>query len=386
MDVDRDIFVKKWEISNEDIELGSDWRIAKRRLAGGFSDGIDIVEIDNGAFSFIVVPTRGMGIWKGNYKGNYIGWDSSVKSLVHPQSINLEDRGGLGWLDGFNEWVVRCGLESFGSPGRDVIIDNNGNRKQIMLTLHGKIANTPATRLEAKVKLEHPFELGVAGVLHERSMFGSNLKLDTSILTAIGSNTIRIIDVIENMRAVPDEMQILYHCNYGPPFLMEGSRLIAPVMEVVPRDLRAAEGVKDFDVFGPPQVGFVEQVYFLKLISDAAGRTLVLLVNKNETQAVSISFSLRELPCFTLWKNTNSLEEGYVVGLEPGTGFPNTKAFEREMNRVLKLKPKEGYRSEIVLAAHLGEDEVQKVKTKIEHIQGEMSPKIHERPLTKNSL
>ena len=26
--------------------------------------GVDIVEIDNGKFRFIVVPTRGMGLWK----------------------------------------------------------------------------------------------------------------------------------------------------------------------------------------------------------------------------------------------------------------------------------------------------------------------------------
>jgi galactose mutarotase-like enzyme len=132
---------------------------------------------------------------------------------------------------------------------------------------------------------------------------------------------------------------------------------------------------------GPPQAGFVEQVYFFKLISDVDGRTLVMLANKDETQAVSISFSLRELPYFTLWKNTNSLEEGYVVGFEPGTGFPNTKAFEREMNRVPKLKPKERYRSEITLSVHLGKDEVQEVKTKIERIQGTVKPKIHQKPI-----
>jgi hypothetical protein len=380
-DVERDIYVKRWEISNENLELGSDWRIAKRRLVGGLSDGVDIVDIDNGSLSFIVVPTRGMGIWKGSCKGVYIGWDSPVKSLVHPQNINLEARGGLGWLDGFNEWVVRCGLESFGSPGRDVIIDNNGNRKEVMLTLHGKIANIPASRLEAKVALDYPFELSVAGVVYEHSMFGSNLKMNTSLSTAVGSNTIRFVDEIENLRAVPDEMQILYHCNYGPPFLMEGSSLIAPIMEVAPRDPRAAEGIKDFDILGSPQDGFVEQVYFFKLIGDANGRTLVMLTNKDETQAVSISFSLHELPCFTLWKNTSSLEEGYVVGLEPGTGFPNTKAFEREMNRVLKLRPKESYRSEIALSAHLGKDEVQRVKTKIEKIQGKVKPTIHREPV-----
>ena len=33
--------------------------------------------------------------------------------------MNLESRGGLGWLDGFNELVVRCGYEWTGHPGID---------------------------------------------------------------------------------------------------------------------------------------------------------------------------------------------------------------------------------------------------------------------------
>ena len=31
----------------------------------------------------------------------------------------------------------RCGLDSNGAPGEDVIVDNNGNRVSVDLTLHG---------------------------------------------------------------------------------------------------------------------------------------------------------------------------------------------------------------------------------------------------------
>jgi murein DD-endopeptidase MepM/ murein hydrolase activator NlpD len=49
----------------------------------------------------------------------YLGWNSPVKEVVHPRLINLQSRGGLGWLEGFNEWMVRCGLENNGHPGVD---------------------------------------------------------------------------------------------------------------------------------------------------------------------------------------------------------------------------------------------------------------------------
>jgi hypothetical protein len=47
-----------------------------------------------------------------------------------------------------------------------------------------------------------------------------------------------------------------------------------------------------------------------------------------------MSFKTAELPCFTLWKNTAALEDGYVTGLEPGTGFPRPRALEKEAGRI----------------------------------------------------
>lgn len=381
IDVEAGIYVEMWGTSSEELGLDGGWKIEKRRLYGGPSDCVDVVEVDNGKLSFAVVPTRGMGIWKGSFEGARLGWGSPVKELVHPNFINLEARGGLGWLDGFNEWIVRCGVGSMGVPGPDVITDNMGRKKEVMLTLHGRIANIPASIVKAKVGLEPPHELAVAGVVYERSMFGSNFKLSAEVATAPRSNSLRIADTVENLRPAPDEVQMLYHCNYGPPFLEEGARLIAPVKEVAPRDPRAAEGVKEFDVFGPPEAGFVEQVYFIKLAGDRDGRTFVVLENKEGNKAVSMAFSLKELPCFTLWKNTNALEEGYVVGLEPGTSYPNPKAFERERGRVVKLEPKGKYKARIELSVHVGREEVQKAEEKVEELRKGVEPKIFNEPV-----
>jgi len=383
VDAERNVCVESWRVSEEEVSLGErgPWHIEKRRLHGGRSEGVDVVEVDNGRLSFTVVPTRGMGIWRGSFDGCALGWDSPVGGPVHPCYVNLEARGGLGWLEGFSEWVVRCGLESFGAPGEDTILDNQGNPRTVRLTLHGRIANTPASEVRARVGQEDPFELGVCGTVYERSMFGPNLRLSTSITTALGSNRLKISDTVQNLRAVPNEMQLLYHCNYGRPFLEEGSRLVAPVRRVAPRDERAAEGVGELAVFGPPQPGFVEQVYFFELLGDEEGRTRVMLVNRDGTRATSLSFSLRQLPCFTLWKNTASLEDGYVVGLEPATNFPNRKGFERQAGRIVPLRPGEERAAGVTLAVHLGKSDVQRVEGDIRGLQGDMEPEVLRRPI-----
>ena len=381
IDVENGIYVERWSLSSRELMIGKKWRIEKRRLYGGLSDGVDIITVNNGQLSFIVIPTRGMGIWKGEYQGIFLGWSSPVRNLVHPRHVNLEARSGLGWLDGFNEMIVRCGLSNFGSPGTDIITDNMGRKKEVMLTLHGKIANIPASIVRVKVGLRAPFKLEVEGTVYERSMFGSNLKLTSSVTTVLGSNSLTISDTVENLRGVPDEMQLLYHCNYGYPILEEGSRFVAPIEKLSPRDPIAAEGIEEFDLYGPPQSGYIEQVYFMKLLADKKGDTVVVLTNRNEDKAISLSYSVKELPCFTLWKNTSSLEDGYVTGLEPGTSFPNVKPFERKHGRIVVLKPGEKYRSTITMSVHLGKDDVRRALDRVEKIRKGVHPKIFRSPV-----
>lgn len=380
-DVEKGIYSERWRISSDELGVGDGWSIEKCRLHGGLSDGVDIISVNNGKLSFKIIPTRGMGIWKGEYQGVPINWVSPIKEPIHPNHIDAEARGGLGWLDGFNEWIVRCGIGSFGAPCVDIAKDNTGQEKEVMLTLHGKIANIPASFVKVRIGLEPPFELGVEGAVYERTFFGSNLKLTTSITTTPESNSLKISDTVENLRAVPDEMQLLYHCNYGAPFLGEGARLVAPIKRVAPRDSTAMSGTGGFDVFGSPQTGFVERVYFMELLSTNDGNTKVMLMDKSETKAVSLSFSVKELPYFTLWKNTAALEDGYVTGLEPGTSFPNPKRFERERDRVPKLNPREKYSAQVTLAVHLGKAEIQKTSDEIAKIRGRTKPTVHKEPI-----
>ena len=92
------------------------WHIRKRILQGGKQEGVEIIEVDNGKLRFCVIPTRGMGILDVNLGDVRLGWDSPIKEVVHPKFINLESRGGLGWIEGFNEW-----LDEESAPARSLV-------------------------------------------------------------------------------------------------------------------------------------------------------------------------------------------------------------------------------------------------------------------------
>ncbi len=362
------------------VPEGQNWSIRKRTLHGGLRDGVDLIEIDNGALSFSVLPTRGMGLWHGRYQGLFLGWKAPLQGPVHPRFVNVAERGGLGWLSGFDEWLCRCGLSSNGPPGEDVYTDRQGRQHREPLSLHGRIANQPASYVEARIGLDPPYELSVVGEVEEAGLFQSHLRLTTTCTTAPGSNRLVIHDVVENRGARPAEMMLLYHCNLGPPFLEAGSRVQVPIREVSPISARAAEGMDTLNLYGPPTPGFAEQVYCIEPLADAAGRTLAMLCNQAVDRAVVLRFGTNELPCFTVWKNTMAQEEGYVTGLEPATNFPNFKTFERQQGRVPILAPGGKWEASWSIEVHNTAAGVNHVLAEIAALQARAPAIIHKTP------
>jgi hypothetical protein len=211
-------------------------------------------------------------------------------------------------------------------------------------------------------------------------LFGPKLELQTEISTEPGSNTFRIADVVSNRGTQPQEFEMLYHVNFGRPLLEEGSRFLAPVERVTPYNDRAARAVASWNVYPGPAPGFIEQVYLLRPIADKDGWTLLLLQNKAADRAASMSYSIKELPYLTIWKNTAAEKDGYVTGLEPGTNYPNPRAIERKAGRVPKLTGDAGHAMTIDYTIHVGKDEVQKAADRIKAIQGDRKPVVDEKP------
>jgi len=359
---------------------GPAWSIHKFTLHGGKQEGVDIVTIDNGKLLITVTPTRGMGVLSVNCGDVRLGWDSPVQEVVHPRHINLQSRGGLGWLEGFNEWLVRCGLESNGHPGTDKFINNVGEEATMDLTLHGKIANIPAGEVEVVIEAEPPHRIHLRGSVDERMFYGPKLELQTDISTEPGSTSFRVEDIVTNRGGQDQEFELLYHTNYGHPLLEEGSTFLAAASRVTPFNDHAAKDIARYTEYAGPTPGFVEQVYCLHPIADKDGRTLIALQNKARDRAVSLAFSVKDLPYVTLWKNTNAEAEGYVTGLEPGTNFPSNRRIERAHGRVPKLAAGASHSATIDFTIHTNTNETKRVAEQIAALQGDVKPVLDETP------
>jgi hypothetical protein len=333
IDSANNISVGEWKVTSAEWGGGDKWSVQMRTLHGGQQEGVQIIEVDNGAVRFTIVPTRGFEVWRADVGGLRLGWDSPVKEIRHPSLVNLAENGGRGWVTGFGGWMVRAGISSFGEPGPD------GNT---MLTQHGRIDYIPAHFASVRYDAGR---LVIRGIVDDTRVFGSQLRLTTDISVTIGRPDITFDDSITNLSDVPQEMQVLYHINFGTPLMGKGAEFIAPVQEVAPINAASAvHGLKDWNRYeGPHMADYSAQVFLLKLAADAQGDTAAMLKSPDGTQAALLKFNIHGLPVMSLWKNETSPLGGYVTGLEPGTSYPNHRSVERQQGRVPVLKPGESW-------------------------------------------
>ena len=359
-----------WPDNYSVTALDNSWSVIKKVLKGGLSDGLEVLEVNAGDFQFTILVGKGMGLGNGKYKGLKLGWDSPVNGPVHPKYVELERRNGLGWLDGFDEWLCRCGLVSNGPPGTSI----DGNR----YTLHGRISNLPASALSIRTPENSNGIIEIKGVVEEASLFSPKLVLETTYSIEIGSNCLKITDKVSNLGSSKAAFQLLYHCNIGKPFLSQNSYWKAPLIEIAPQTVNAA--LDSYERFGPSQPDFKEQVFLCKPCSDSSGRSLATIVNPDINAAFVIRFDVKTLPCFTVWKNLGAIEEGYVVGLEPATNYPNFSDFEKAQDRCVLLEPNKEWIGELEFEVWDKLEQVQEIENEIASMQIN-TPHIHPDPL-----
>ncbi len=349
------------------------FRVSKRRLHGGVQEGVDVVEIDAGKFSFVVLLSRGMNIWKARCGDVELKWDSPVRGPVHPRFVPIFAPNGCGWLEGFDEWVARCGLESNGAPE----FDENG---VLRYPLHGRISNLPARRVQVTVDPETGM-IRLTGEVLETSVFGRRFKLTVSYTTWAGSSTLVVEDSITNLASVDDEFELLYHINTGYPFVTPGAKFVAPFRRMCPRDENAVAELDAWDAFREPIPGCAETCYLFDLAAEENGDTSVALLNAKGNRGLSLSFNKNDFPYFTLWKTQRPNGDIYVSGIEPSVNFPNRRSFEKKQGRVVPLGAGETKNFRFQFDVLTGVDAIEERVHYIKRLQGKTPGEIAPAPL-----
>lgn len=368
-DTENGVEVGNWKTT------GQNYTIEQKVLHGGKQEGSKVITITSPTgLTIALSPTRGMGLLHAEGKGVRLGWNSPVKEVVNPAYINLESRNGLGWLEGFNEMIVRCGYEWTGHP---TTIDGQ------IYSLHGKAQNTPASYVAVEVDDKPPFAIHIKGLIKESTFKKADLQTMTQLTYVPGDSSFKLHDVLTNHADYAHDYQIIYHSNFSQPILEEGAKFIAPVSEVSPFNDYAKKGLKDWQSYLGPTKDFDEMVFNLKPLADQNGNTIAALLNKDSSKGVAIEFNTQQLPVLTLWKNTDTLKQGYVTGIEPGTSYAYPVNIEREQKRVKQLAPGQSVNFDLTYSLLSDRSQIEKVEKKVSQIQGNQLIKQVETPIAK---
>lgn len=366
--IDQETFDKTTQLVNPHTKKTFPVRMTKRKLHGGLSEGVEEVLLDNGALSLSVLPTRGMGIQRGVCGDVELKWNAPVVGPVHPTFVPVTDGGGLGWLEGFSEWLVRCGLESNGSPEWD-------QTGKLLYPLHGRIANLPARYVSLSID-ERAGKMTLTGKVVEAKLFFKKLELTSELIMVAGSPGFTIRDTITNLSAEPGEFQLLYHINTGLPFAAPGGRVVVPYHRMAPRSSSAVKNLSEWNTLCPETPGSEEVVFFFEPAYNKTDQCKTMLVNPKGDRAVTLAFG-KEFPYFSLWKSRLADADGYVCGLEPATNLPNNKSFEKNHGRIGMLKPGESRTFELCFGILHDAASIEQAEQEIGNIpaKGKIEPK-----------
>lgn len=309
-------------------------------LGDGVERGIRMLEFRTGSgLAFSVLVDRAMDIGDLSHNGRALGWHSPT-GFRHPGLHDPEGEDGLGWTRSFSGFLSTCGLDHILGP-EEVPGDNyNYPRKaRVYQGLHGRIGTVPARLTGYGERWEGDrCILWAEGVMVQAAVFGEVLHLYRRIEADLGGNEISLTDRVVNAGFVTTPHMFFYHVNLGYPLIDEGSRLLAPIRDVVHATHQAAglaaQGVGYRTCPGPKR-GFSEQVWEHAMAADGNGKVPVAVVNDRLALGLEVETQLDQLPCVYQWQNFQAGH--YVMAVEPSTHHVKGDLFARERGEMIWL-------------------------------------------------
>lgn len=310
-------------------------------LGDGVERGMRALEFRTGSgLRFTALVDRALDIGDCEHGGRAIGWQSA-SGFRHPGLHETEGEGGLGFLRGFSGLLVTCGLDHVGFIAEEPAPQYHyGPRGTVRYPLHGRIGTVPARLTGYGERWDGDrCTLWCEGTVQQAAVFGEDLHLHRRIEADVGGDEIRIHDRVVNHGFSETPHMLLYHLDVGYPVLDEGSRLLAPIADVVRAahagDAYRRQGV-GYRVMPAPRDGFSEQVWQHELAADAEGRVPYAVVNDALGFGLAVEVVKAQLPTFTEWQHFQA--GAYALGIEPGTNHTPGRAFARERGELILLQ------------------------------------------------
>jgi hypothetical protein len=263
---------------------------------------------------FEIAVDRGFDLASATWRGINIGWNSAngLPWPTHP--VDAED--GIGFYRNLDGFLFTCGLDHIGGAKRTTSEHFiHKHRREVFHPLHGRISGQRATLAGYGITW-HETEptIWADAVVRQSAVFGENLILHRRIELSVFGNRLRIADKVENAGFRPTPHSILYHVNFGFPFLDQMTTIHGDIDPV------AREAFDSGDK--TPHPDFVDYYEAVELRSRSG--TVSVEVRNDALSGgigVRIEYLKDRLPKLGLWR---AFQSGvYTMAVEPSRpAFP----------------------------------------------------------------
>jgi hypothetical protein len=320
---------EKWRTEKERY-LGNVYQLGGTRhysLTSGHSNGCRCTDVKTGGgLEYTVVSDRGMDISLASFRGInlvYLTADAEANPAFYDSRENE-------WLRTFSAGLLTtCGPSYLGNP-----CDDRGER----LGLHGRFSALSASNV-CDLSCYDTGVLQLTGQLYDGYVFGDKLQIKRTITSCYGENKIFVEDTVKNVGGRPAPITLLYHVNFGFPFLDEQTLIHIPSTKCEPADAYTAKHMQERFHMASPDGTHMERNYTHTFGNEETVTAWVWNKRLLDGIAVYLKFSPEDLPFMTQWMLED--HKDYVAALEPANVPCLSRDLLREQNMLPQLQPGE---------------------------------------------
>lgn len=344
---------RKYELLRKLGNMAQIASIKPYRYTEGRCDQVKAFDIETGSgLVFTILESNCLDIKCMKYKGINISF-LSKPGVSAPTYFDVH---GYEYHRFFHAGMTyTCGLGNIGASCVD---------GETEYTFHGRISQTPAEKVSVhEYWAGDEYKLEIQGEMREASHYGENLVLRRLITTKMGSASFKITDTVENMGFEDQPVMIMYHINFGYPLLDEGSRILLPRSEVIPKPYVSKEGLDAYKSISAPEDGVNADVFYHRAAADREGYSYAGVVNEKLGLCAYEKYSTKNLPMLAQWKSMRSGE--YALGLEPCSQYPENRIVEGKKGKLNILKPLESAVFELEIGVIEGQREIKEFENQV---------------------
>lgn len=326
------------------------------RYSEGRAAGMNSYEVKNGPLHFHVAADKCLDITDLEYKGINLSF-LSKGGLQGPQEYDTFGTDAIRSIMG--GLVFTCGLDNICAP---CTVEGTN------YPMHGRMRLTPAEHTGSSAAFEQDiYVMRLWGQMRQASLFGENMVLHRSIETKLGEKSILIRDIVENQSFKPEPLMLLYHCNFGYPFIDETCELVLPTHSTTGREEHSQQHIGSWASMPAPIEGEPEYVYLHEMAAGPDNLAHALIINHSLQLGLLLSYSRQTLPYFMQWKSVAAGD--YVLGLEPSNASVYGKLHHINNGSVHTLAPFATQENLLRFTILDGADELEKAKSNIQQIK-----------------